>query len=158
MGVYSWKFADVKGRLILGKKGYLAIPKCFQDVYGASAIEEPSYQGYGKFRCYDVYELVADWNREFLSQNPDLYLPGIEEKVSDLEWYKYYSNLSLTPEEIEEKVREEVDWFEYRSIGIDIACYDEDNALLQYPIKICKNLTDYEKLPASRRDPMQGCY
>lgn len=47
---------------------------------------------------------------------------------------------------------------EIRSIGIDIACYDEDNASLPYPIKITSKKTGicYEELPPSKWDPEQG--
>ena len=47
---------------------------------------------------------------------------------------------------------------EIRNIGIDIACYDEDNASLPYPIKITSKKTGicYEELPPSKWDPEQG--
>ena len=39
-----------------------------------------------------------------------------------------------------------------RIVGIDIACYDEDNAALKYPIKITEKLMRYEDA-----SPSNGC-
>lgn len=44
-----------------------------------------------------------------------------------------------------------------RIIGIEIACYDEDNAKLKYPIKITHDSTAiYEDCEYSPADPAQG--
>lgn len=43
-----------------------------------------------------------------------------------------------------------------REIGIDIACYDEDNAVLKYPIKITTKEMEYEEVAPSLSDPNQG--
>lgn len=44
-----------------------------------------------------------------------------------------------------------------RLIGIDIACYDEDNMKLKYPIKITYDSTAiYEECDFSPSDPNQG--
>ena len=46
-----------------------------------------------------------------------------------------------------------------REIGIDIACDDEDNARLQYPIKITHDVTAvYEDCQPSENDPYQGWF
>ena len=69
---------------------------------------------------------------------------------------RLYEFINHTPGE-EMKERYGRDW--KREIGIDIACLDEDNARLPYPIKICKtNGHLYNELPASMGDPGQGCY
>ena len=50
-------------------------------------------------------------------------------------------------------VGEDVD----RNVGIHIACYDEQNASLRYPIKITHDPhAVYEDCPASPNDPNQG--
>lgn len=45
---------------------------------------------------------------------------------------------------------------ECRGLGIDIACYDEDNAKLKYPIKIASQDIKYESAGISKGDPNQG--
>ena len=45
---------------------------------------------------------------------------------------------------------------ELRLLGIVIACYDEDNFVLQYPIKITSKEMDYECVKPSKGDPCQG--
>lgn len=126
--------------------------------FGGQNIREHCYDGYGHFGGYDIYDLVANWNREYLAGHPDFIVPHSEMKVSEFEWYPFYSNLSLSPAEITEKMIEKIGHFwEYRWLGIDIACYDEDNVALPYPIKITYNaLATYELHGASLSDPNQG--
>lgn len=48
---------------------------------------------------------------------------------------------------------------EIRGIGIEIACYDKDNASLKYPIKLVENKDlDYEKVKPSINCPDQGYF
>lgn len=48
---------------------------------------------------------------------------------------------------------------ELRMIGINIACYDEENAKLKYPIKIVENKDlKYEEVAPSKNDPEQGFF
>lgn len=161
MGFFSWKFADTKNkkRLIIEKAAYVLCPD-------GTVLYEPWYNGYGIFAGKDIYDLVADWNREFLSRNPDFIVKSENKKVCDFVWYPKYSDLTLTPREIERQLREEGKWHsstEFRDIGISIACEDENNKALPYPIKICQSQPEgspdyYRKLPASKGDPRQGCY
>lgn len=37
-----------------------------------------------------------------------------------------------------------------------MACYDEDNAALKYPIKITTKIMDYKDVQPSKSDPNQG--
>ena len=126
--------------------------------------------------------MVAEWNREILSEKPNFIFPhafekakrfleyqiiGIEEdnysqkiflQICDKPWYKYYSNLNLNIDEVVEKCRKDFDkYFDYRYIGIALACYDEDNETLPYPIKITYNPNAvYEDCIPSKSDPNQG--
>lgn len=43
------------------------MPKPFQEKYG-KAIYEYCYDGYGNFDIYDVYELIAEWNKEMIPE------------------------------------------------------------------------------------------
>jgi hypothetical protein len=48
---------------------------------------------------------------------------------------------------------------EDRSIGIDIGCYDEQNASLKYPLKFAENPeANYEDLPAAKSCEYQGFF
>lgn len=153
MGQFSWKFCDKKGRLKCGGAGVLLCPN-------GKHIAESCYGGYGVFGTTDAYEAVARWNREFLAKHPEFVLPSHCTRISNKRWYKYYADLTLSLEEAVEMAadKEELPFFELRNIGIDIACYDEDNSSLMYPIKIASKMPKmpYEEFPASDADPDQG--
>ena len=139
-------------------------------------INVSEYEDYGHFTkegiTYDIYDLVADWNREWIAKHPNWIRPsdirheenGEAEPISKKEWYPFYSDLSLSKEEVMKKWREAIPknpnysiHLEYRHIGIDIACYDDDNAALPYPIKIARHKDSiYECCPPSYSDPYQG--
>lgn len=163
MGQFSWKFADQKNRsaLKIYEKAYVACPD-------GSLIYEGSYGGYGMFGMYDIYELVAEWNKNDISEE-NIEKPRQCFVESQIENMRYYQNAmkryqfqckrlldfihGKSEEEMEERYGD--DW--KRNIGIDIACSNEKNAALKYPIKICKAIPDsYECLPASKLDPEQG--
>lgn len=166
MGYFSWLFANktkTRTNLMIDECGYVACPD-------GTFIRELSYDGYGMFGGQDIYELVADWNREYLAGHPDfLILQPHQYKTEEgkwvkappkaiqlYKWYPTYCDLSLSREKMAERL-EALYGIEYRSIGIDIACYDDQNAKLPYPIKIVsKTRTKYEDLPASEGDPEQG--
>ena len=67
MGAFSWCTSDTKK----------SIPCCipFGDLPGTVYLlnpfgepyKETDYEGYGEFGGRDVYELVVEWNREYLS-------------------------------------------------------------------------------------------
>ena len=165
MGFFSFMFADMENRMALkiGGSAYIPQPEGFGET-----IYESRYDGFGHFRHIDIFELVADWNRPYLAQHPEYVIPsyagdedGIK-RISDFSWYPFYSDLSLSKEEVEvewSKCHEkEFGCIEYRSIGIILSCLDEDNEALPFPLKVCRNECQYEDIPcASRRDPMQGC-
>ena len=197
MGCFSWKDC-VTGEQIKCDRWrdvYLLIPKEF----GGGRILEPRYNGYGKFGGKDVYELVAEWNRNYLEdfvfdEYPQLERYGgfydfeikamreqgmSEEEIAHKKLLKaaryhsmavkrYYRDRmrieyfrkGLSEEELEELFgsREEVGNTQLRLIGIDIACGDEKNSRLRYPIKLTHSIfTNYEDCPYSPEDPNQGC-
>lgn len=172
MGTYSWKFCDrPRKNLKIGETGYLLIP------FGG-VLREDSYNGYGRFAGHDAYELVAIWNREYLSEHPEYlvwqahYIEIVDGKggtkrkrapavrISDYPWYSLYADLSITPEQFDVRVKDmEYRRFPmcFRHIGVEIACYDKQNRQLPYPIKIASVAADYRAWPASKSDPRQGC-
>lgn len=154
MGGFSYTFADYGNlcNLKSGKSCYLYCPD-------GTILYEPSYDGCGQFAGKDVYELVADWNREFLSEHPDFEILGFSKgkrlPVSRAEWYSAYADLSKSREEVAASDNSLMGW---RGIGIAIACHDWQNEKLPYPIKVAKKKSyTYEALPASYPDPAQGC-
>lgn len=149
MGQFSWLYCDTKKQVVVDKikKSYLLIPKEF----GGGKITESCYEGHGVFGHQDVFELVADWNREWVSKNPDLKTAdGF--KLSDNQWYPFYADLSLSKEQVIEK------WCKWRYIGIDLVSMDDINTWLKYPIKIAELETSvYEECEPSEDDPNLGC-
>lgn len=193
MGQFSWIYSDTHKQLLddIYADTYLLVPKPFQEKYG-KAIYESCYDGYGNFGRYDVYELVALWNRENLpSETRALRLPKVEEygglfdsekeelrkkgmteeeiKKADAEKQQEYCDKAILrykkvllrnkdfANNVPDNVMKEKYGRNYlREIGIDIACYDEDNAVLKYPIKITTKEMEYEDVKPSLSDPNQG--
>ena len=155
MGCFSWIYSDIKKPLLIGEPGILVLPQ-------SGMLVESVYEGYGMFAGQDVYELVAEWNRSYLAEHPEHELCGSGKKVMQCFWYPVYTDLSVPLNEVAWRLREKEKWlptcYELREIGIAIACEDEDNQRLLYPIKICRyrENAEYEKLLPSIRDPGQG--
>ena len=193
MGQFSWIYSDTNKQLLddIYADTYLLVPKPFQEKYG-KAIYEGCYDGYGNFGRYDVYELVALWNRENLSsETMALRLPKVEEygglfdsekeelrkkgateeeiKKADAEKQQEYCDKAILrykkvllrnkdfANNVPDNVMKEKYGRNYlREIGIDIACYDEDKAVLKYTIKITTKEMEYEDVKPSLSDPNQG--
>jgi hypothetical protein len=140
---------------------YLLIPPAFQDKYG-KYIKEECYNGYGNFGKYDVYELVAEFNKDFIpkvlefADNGEWKCTGkgTLEEIKNNTWYKalvdYHKNGDNGKGDGYNSAS--------RLAGIGLACYDEDNFRLPNPIKITKKPYNYNEVPASETDPDQGWY
>lgn len=147
MGQFSWIYSDTNKQLIDNRRAdtYLLVPKPFQEKYG-KAIYESCYDGYGRFGRYDVYDLIPEWNKDMI--------PEIIRRIKDGHWHcstnendiknlqNYYEGKTIT--------------CELRWLGIVMACYDEDNFALEYPIKITTKEMEYEIVSPSESDPNQG--
>jgi hypothetical protein len=147
MGQFSWIYSDTDKQLIDNKKAdtYLLVPPKFQEKYGKT-IYESCYDGYGHFGKYDVYDLIPEWNREMI--------PEIIRRINNGNWKcstngKDIKNLQNYYE------GKPVDC-ELRWLGIVMACYDEDNFALEYPIKITTREMEYDSVVPSENDPNQG--
>lgn len=178
MGQFSW-LDCVSGKQIVDDKVkdvYVLIPKEF----GGGHIVEHCYDGYGNFGGHDIFDLVATWNRKVLANKPNFIFPyavcrakyisenykwdseyseRIDIQLRNKDWYEAYSNLELTDKEVVETNKEKLgNWrSEWRMIGIDLACYDEDNEALPFPIKITYDKhACYELCSPSKSDPNQG--
>lgn len=167
MGFFSWMFADRdnKKALKIGKKAYLLIPVEKDGYY------EGFYNGYGNIGSLSVYEQVALWNREYLTTK-NLVKPEREnfgnveyaQKAYEASMKHYERSVACLSDfvggmpgaEMKEKYGKDY----LRDIGVDIAGYNWQNEQLKYPIKICElkhSAKQYDVLPASKKDPNQGC-
>lgn len=145
MGQFSWLDCKDGSQIVdnMPADVYVLIPKEF----GGGHIMETCYDGYGRFGGHDIYDLVVDWNIPYIDRilaEKDQFISGW---VSEYE--EDFKRLAKG-----EDIRPET---EKRVLGIAIACYDEDNFRLKYPIKIThdKNAV-YESCAASKSDPNQG--
>lgn len=197
MGQFSWLDCVTGSQVVCNRAAavYVLVPDEFSETYGKHILET-CYDGYGRFGGYDIYDLIADWNKDYI--DPDTFTSRAleaprEEQYSGL----FYTdvdelrNNGATEAEIEEKINEsrhkqyEIALNRYnlerqrlrdfcsgisdakmkekygekykRLIGINIACYDEDNVRLRYPIKITHSEKSvYEYCAPSMSDPYQG--
>ena len=107
MGSFSWLFADTNNtkNLRANRRGYVACPD-------GTFICEPCYETYGIFDGKDVYDLVVDWNRKFIAENPDHLLPHVHcwtkdgalvrttYRLKDFPWYPVVADLSIPFEDL----------------------------------------------------------
>lgn len=147
MGQFSWIYSDTHRQLVANKSAdaYLLVPRSFQEKYGKT-IYESHYDGYGNFGMYDVYDLIPEWNKEMI--------PEIIRRIKNGNWKcdagkRDIENLRAYYE------GREIDC-ELRWLGIIMACFNEDNAALEYPIKITTKIMEYENVAPSLNDPEQG--
>ena len=156
MGQFSW--LDCKtGKQIVDcavRDVYVLIPKAF----GGGHIKETCYDGYGNFGGHDIYDLVADWNKQMIPEIIRKSRLGLwhcsisENEIILLE--NFLNDRSLDTGYPAGAPRF---FMEKRGIGILMACYDEDNFRLDYPIKITYNPhAVYEDCQPSKGDPNQG--
>ena len=148
MGQFSWMYCDTNNKKQMlddvEVESFLLIPSPFVEEYKVDAIYESCYDGYGNFGKYDVYEEVAKWNKEFIPQIVAEMKERNSIREADAEnLMKYYEGKEIN--------------VPLRYLGIAIACYDEDNSKLPYPIKISSTpWVKYEDMPFSMSDPNQG--
>ena len=145
MGQFSW-LDCVDDRQILDgyfKPSYVLIPKEF----GGGTIKESGYDGYGHFGGHDIYELVLEWNKAYIPQYIKQMQAGKwEANPSDADIKALQNYYKGKPIDVEDR------W-----LGILLACYDEDNERLKYPIKITYHSdVTYEECDPSLSDPDQG--
>ena len=149
MGQFSWLDCKDNKKQILDNvlaDVYLLIPKAF----GGGHIKETCYDGYGHFGSKDVFDLVAEWNKSFIPEVVKLAEAGEWECTiwNKENMMRFYNGEEFIP----------ID-YELRDIGIILACYDEDNARLPYPIKITHDETAvYEDCEPSLSDQDQGWF
>lgn len=147
MGQFSWIYSDTNKQVICSRETdtFLLIPKPFQHKYG-KAIYESCYEGYGEFGEHDVYDLVLEWNKDMI--------PEIIRRIKNGTWRCSVKEKDIT--NLQNYFDGKEITCETRWLGIIMACYDEDNMALEYPIKITTKEMDYDDVFSSKNDPNQG--
>ena len=92
------------------------------------------------------------------SEDKGTYMDPAPKRVDEFEWYSAFSDLTKSRHDIEKEMRVTLgrDYWEYRYIGIEIGCYDDQNMNLPYPIKLVEHPVPYPAAAASNSDPDQG--
>lgn len=171
MGCFTWTLANRKIKKTgwgydsscnfgYGHTGYIALPKgityegCIFNKRGYAFIEEKFYDGYGMFGYHDVFDVIADINKEcaveFFS-NPNAVW---REKLLPIAKF-WTSDKCKSDEDVTEYAQKigfmcPEEW--KRHIGIAMTSYDEDQARIKYPLKIVSSINckkNYEDLPFS---------
>lgn len=167
MGYFTWTDARREPKLKANgdytakdKIGYGGFAKivCPDD----TEIIENYYEGYGEFNGKDVYDLVVDWNKEHLE---DIFNNLFQKNPNH--WGSHLKTLAVCYQnddkngmnmEIERLIltEKEQPYFKNewkRTIGIAIACGEDENKALPFPIKITS--TKWHKKYA---DLVPSCY
>lgn len=150
MGSFSWLKADTLTDVVNIAYGYPF--KCLIPAEFGGGYIEDVYQDYGYLGTkedgsprYDMYELLAFWNRDM-----------IRPWHADYVWnYLEYDGEFPLMKEIDEHTDHN------RGIGIDIGCYDHQMHKLKYPLKLVSTSYkgSYEDCRGiSYSDPEQGSY
>ena len=143
MGQFSWLDCIDKSQIVDNRlvDVFVLVPIEF----GGGHIVEHRYDGYGHFGGHDIYELVMEWNKKYL----DILFKYEDSWKCD--W------LTTCKEDFHRYENGEPIVHELRDMGIALACYDEDNERLRYPIKITHDSNAvYERCAPSLSDPNQG--
>ena len=91
--------------------------------------------------------------KSWSADDTEYYINGLRRQIVSADRLYDYKEGKLSDEEMADKYGN--DW--KRILGIDIACYDEQNEALPYPIKITHNENAiYENCDPSLSDPNQG--
>ena len=150
MGQFSWIYSDTGKQVVCGRRKdtYLPVPPKFRSVYGDYIIEK-EYDGYGRFGGHDIFELVAEWNRDMIPEiirrkNNGTW--GSFSRECDIEKFVRYYNDG--PQSLSEDDR--------RWVGILMMQTDDLNRTLEYPLKITERRIPYDTAKPSDSDPRQG--
>lgn len=185
MGCFSFLYADKKkSAMKIHKHGYMLVPEEFREKYG-KCIFEDDYNGYGRMGAYDVYELLALWNRTYIDSVIESIKKPVFEEYGGLYAFQKedMKQSGISDEEIEKKdleiknqyfakaVKQYQDTVQslrnFNSSGIEysreklreigIVLFFEAGNKVKYPLKITSKPMIYEKVAkCSVDDPEQG--
>lgn len=168
MGMHSWidvygkeniTDSDAKVVMLIPKQKRALVSKFFGVSLGKEGIEG-RYDGYGRILMTSIYEVIAFLNvcssdeGEYDSLTFSNRLSKDTKAVADSFRKLYKEGKVQSREELISLLDDDE---QLRYLGIDLACYDEDNARLPYQIKITvHDNVSYEDVPFSMGDPGQG--
>lgn len=169
MGNFSWCTSDTRKSIPCVLDAYEGAPSVVYllNPFG-TPYKEADYEGYGVFGGRDVFELVAEWNKPFLS-SANIKKPDMSRRSQSSEKEEYcraaldsYNAKCLRLSDFVSGKSDEYMSNIYgpswkREIGIDISCYDKEHVKLRYPIKIVEKPCSYNKAGISPQCPFQGC-
>lgn len=186
MGYFSFMYADKRNSAMkIDGQGYMLVPEEFREQYGAYIFED-CYNGYGRIGAYDIYELLALWNKAYINDSviESIKKPVFEEYGGLYAFQKEDMKKSgISDEEIEKKDLEiKNQYFEkavkqyqdtvqslrnFNSSGIEysreklreigIVLFFEAGNKVKYPLKITSKPMIYEEVAkCSVDDPEQG--
>lgn len=154
---FSWYASDTGNPITT--TAYVPIPQEF----GGGCIEEHDYKGDGVFGGQNIYELIVDWNKNALTNNNDkVWLKPKEDDYDCTEagrqsfsnaWKAYRHKIKAWKsfKTQSEKQMKNIFGINYKlNLGIDIACYDDQNENLPFPIKITETPSVYEEVTFSK--------
>ena len=172
MGFFSFMTADT-GRSIsinCSESGPFPVAVLIPKEFGGGQIIAKCYDGYGDFGGYDIYELLAEWNRMYLTPE-NLEKPERDDYDSDEQGqeyfedamyrYEFYSELisdyknGMSEKKLIRKYGDE--W--KRDLGTEVGADEDMREKLKYPLKIVEDLSlSYEDVVGDSKDcPYQGC-
>ena len=172
MGCFSYITADTERSISIrySVSGTFPVAVLIPEEFGGGAIIENYYEGYGEFGGYDIFEMIATWNRKYLTTD-NLEKPVREDYSEGEEGENYYKRAvgnylfycdlisdfknGMTERMLAKKYGDE--W--KRDLGIAVASYDEQMGKLNYPLKIVEDFSlKYKDVEVfSKRCPYQGC-
>ena len=136
------KWGDYTAKDKIGYGGYIKVVCPDGTVY-----EDDHYDGYGNIGIHDIYDLVVDWNRTDLADILELrkkhvfyrQLKDIVEKFIRSGYDEVATTAYVKALVADGKCAEYLigDW--KRNIGIMLACEDEDNKTLRFPVKVTRS-------------------
>lgn len=168
MGNYSWCTSDTRKSIPCFGEKYEGAPSV---IYLLNPFGEPYkaevYGGYGLFAGEDVFKLVAEWNKEFLSTD-NIVKPDRKDFARSKEggeryrvaFNKYEAECLRLSEFVAGKpdsyMRNKYGPQWKRFIGINIVSSPQNYVKLRYPIKIVEKPCSYEKADISPECPFRG--
>lgn len=161
MGLFSFHTADTNRVIeVAGRGSSFPVAFLIPKEFGGGKIVERHYDGYGHFGYEEAFELLAEWNLDYLSE--DLLKVPVKEEYSR-EWFytaavERRNKLCLCLQELKTngasfmKKKYGKEWKRDLIINFYFELQERQERL-KYPLKIVENLNlSYEEVEGESRD------